>query len=140
MIAAELMTRDPVTVDARTSVAEVWDLMRDLDIRHVPVLDHGVLAGIVSDRDVAQLDPSMVLRLDGAAALRDELARPVSAVMSAEVIAVGADADVTDVISVLLAHRIGAVPVVRPGTRELAGIVSYVDLLQAVDEALAAVE
>jgi CBS domain-containing protein len=33
-------------------------------------------------------------------------------------------------------NRIGAVAVVRPGTRELVGIVSYIDVLKAVRDLL----
>lgn len=31
-------------------------------------------------------------------------------------------------------HKVGAIPVVRPGTQELVGIVSYIDVLRAVRE------
>jgi len=37
--AQDLMTPNPVTVTPETSVAEAWDLMREREIRHAPVLD-----------------------------------------------------------------------------------------------------
>jgi CBS domain-containing protein len=79
MTVSELMTPNPVTVTPQASLADVWDLMRDLAIRHVPVLDRGALVGMGSDRDSA-LDLTAV-SLDGGAALRDELTRPVIRVM-----------------------------------------------------------
>lgn len=39
MTAGELMTSNPATFTPRTTIAEAWDLMRELDIRHLPVVD-----------------------------------------------------------------------------------------------------
>ena len=50
---ADLMTPKPVTVSGDLPVAEVFELMHDRRIRHVPVVDdEGVLLGIVSQRDL----------------------------------------------------------------------------------------
>jgi acetoin utilization protein AcuB len=136
MIVAELMTSDPVTATPEASVAEVWDRMREARIRHVPVVDRGALVGIVSDRDFAHLDLASVLRLEGAEAFRDELARPIVEVMSADVIAVATDSEVSDAVALLIEHKVGALPVVLPETRELVGILSYVDVLRACQEVL----
>ena len=137
MTVSELMTPDPVTVTPQASLADVWDLMRDLAIRHVPVLERGALVGMVSDRDIARLDLTAVLTLDGAAALRDELARPVIRVMSADVISVETETELADAIALLIEHKVGALPVVRPDTRELVGILSYIDVLRAYQGSLA---
>jgi acetoin utilization protein AcuB len=137
MIVAELMTRDPATVAPGASIGEVWDLMRDLDIRHVPILDRGTLVGMVSDRDIAHLDLSAVLRLDGAAALRLDLARPIVSIMSADVIAIESESELSDAIALLIEHKVGALPVVRSDTRELVGILSYIDVLRAYQDSLA---
>jgi acetoin utilization protein AcuB len=134
MRSSDVMTKDPVTVDVQATAAEVWDLMRDLEIRHVPVVDRGVLVGMVSDRDLARFDVGRVLVANGAEALRRELGTPVVELMSADVVSVTPDADVSDVIELLIEHKIGAVPVVRADTREVVGIVSYVDVLRAVEE------
>jgi CBS domain-containing protein len=48
------------------------------------------------------------------------------------VIAVGPEADVGEVIELLITHRIGAVPVMQEETRQVLGIISYVDVLRAV--------
>jgi CBS domain-containing protein len=46
MIARELMTPDPLSVSPQATVAEVWDLMREADIRHVPVVEADGLVGM----------------------------------------------------------------------------------------------
>src|SRR5207247_10426489 len=49
----ERMTKDLATVDRRTDVADAARVMGERRIRHLPVLDKGSLAGIVSIRDLA---------------------------------------------------------------------------------------
>lgn len=138
MLARDLMTPNPVIVDPKASVADAWDIMRERDVRHVPVAEGGILVGMLSDRDLGHLDIGRVLALEGAAAARAELERPVVDSMSADVIFVHPETDVSDVIGLLLEARIGAVPVVRPDTREILGIISYVDVLRALRDALEA--
>jgi len=132
MIARDLMTPDPLTVTPQASIAEVWDLMREVDVRHVPVVQAGALVGMLSDRDLARVDMARLLKAEGAEALRKELATPIVRVMSSDVISVEPDTEVGDVIALLLDHKIGALPVVEAGTREVLGIISYVDVLRAL--------
>jgi CBS domain-containing protein len=49
-----LMSTDLVTCAPRATVDELMRLMTDRRIRHIPVLDHGRLAGIVSIGDVVK--------------------------------------------------------------------------------------
>ncbi len=46
------MTRDLATVESRTDIADAAALMAERGIRHLPVVDRGQLAGIVSIRDL----------------------------------------------------------------------------------------
>jgi CBS domain-containing protein len=107
-------------------------VMRELAVRHVPVVEDGALVGMLSDRDLARVDMVRVLRVEGAGALREELETPIVEVMSSDVISVGPETEMSEVISLLLEHKIGAVPVVEPGSRDVLGIISYVDLLRAL--------
>jgi acetoin utilization protein AcuB len=132
----EVMSPNPVTVSPEVSVAEVWDLMRERGIRHIPVLERGVLVGMLSDRDLAHFDMAGVLTSEGADGLRRALATPVAKVMSPDVIDVDPDDDLGEVVDLLVENRIGAVPVVDRETRELVGIVSYIDVLEAVRDLL----
>jgi acetoin utilization protein AcuB len=136
MAVRDLMTPNPVTVTPQATLAEVWDLMRELEIRHLPVVENNSLIGMVSDRDLAHLDIGRVLTEAGATALRRELEMPVVKVMSAEVISVEPEAAVSEVVELLVESRVGAIPVIRSGTREVVGIISYVDVLRGVLELL----
>lgn len=108
--------------------------MREADIRHVPVARGGVLLGMLSDRDLAVLDVGRVLTTEGADALRRALATPVVEAMSSDVISVEPDTDLGDVIDLMIENKVGAIPVVQPDTREVVGIVSYIDLLRVVQD------
>jgi acetoin utilization protein AcuB len=136
MLARDLMTPNPVTIDLNASLADAWDIMRDKEIRHLSVVDGGVLVGMLSDHDLGPLDVGRILAFEGAAAVRAELARPVIDRMSIDVVWVHPETEGSDVIDLLLEARIGAVPVVRPDSREIMGIVSYVDILRALGAAL----
>jgi CBS domain-containing membrane protein len=136
MSARDLMTPNPVTVSPLTSVAEVWDLMRELEIRHVPVVENGGLVGMLSDRDLAQFDIARLLTVEGAEGLRDQLGMPVVRVMSADVIFVNPDTELNEVVELLVEHKVGALPVVQSDSREVVGIVSYIDVLRAVQDLL----
>lgn len=136
MTAGDLMTRNPATASPQASVAEVWDLMRDLEIRHVPVVEDGALVGMLSDRDLARLDMSRMVAFEGADALRQELSTPIVKVMNPDVIAIEPETDLGEIIDLLVEHKVGALPVLRLGSREVVGIVSYIDVLRAVRDGL----
>jgi CBS domain-containing protein len=126
MNAQDLMTADPATVSTKTTVAEAWDVMREMGIRHLPVVDGSTLVGMLSDRDFARM---------AAEEFRRGLATEVVRLMSADVITVGPETDLGDVVDVFIENRVGAVPVVTSGG-ELTGIVSYLDVLRVVRDTL----
>jgi len=136
MTAHDLMTPDPSTVTAQSTIAEAWDLMRELDARHLPVVDGEILIGMLSDRDLGGLDIGRLLTEQGAEAVRRRLARPVVQLMSDDVIAAGPETDVSDLVTLFLEHKIGAIPIVLPDTRRIVGIVSYIDVLRALQHRL----
>ena len=136
MIAGNLMTPEPTIVIPEASVAEAWDLMGDLDIRHIPVVERQTLVGMVSDRDFARMDMAAILASERADVLREELATPVVKIMSADVIWVDTETDLDDVVSLLIEHKVGALPIVRPGTGTSVRILSYIDVLKVVQSSL----
>ena len=82
----EMMTPNPVTVIVEESLVDAWDLLRELDIRHVPAILDGALVGMLSDRDLGHLDMARMAIGEGADALRRELAKPSIGVMRSAVI------------------------------------------------------
>lgn len=134
MRAGTLMTIYPTTVKSQATVAEAMDLMGDLDVRHLPVVDHGALVGMVSDRDLASLDVARLLADEQLDALGRVLATPVSKVMRSDVATVEPETELREVIGLLLEHRLGAIPVVHPDTRAVLGIISYIDVFRGLQD------
>ncbi|HKB26135.1 MAG TPA: CBS domain-containing protein [Methylomirabilota bacterium] len=136
MTARDLMTPDPITIAPDASISDAWDLMSEHDIRHVPVVQDGALVGMLSSRDLPLSDILRLLSVEGAVALNREMAKPVSKIMSRDVISVVPDARASDLVRLLLEHKVGAIPVVGASTGKLLGIVSYIDVLRALQDRL----
>lgn len=48
------MSENPYQVSSQTCARKAFQFMQDNDIRHLPVVNDGVLVGVVSDRDLRQ--------------------------------------------------------------------------------------
>ena len=132
MITRDLMTKDPLTLTEQATLEDAAELMRERDIRHVPIVDReGALVGIVSDRDLGSLDLGRLIGDAGVEGVRAHLATSVIKVMTPEVITVGPEDGLDEVVDLMLESRVGAVPVVEAHSRRVVGIVSYVDVLRA---------
>ncbi len=132
MIAADIMTRDPMTMPMNASIAEAVDALQTARIRHLPVTDEeGILVGMISDRDLGPLMRTFIAGAEVERMTDPPEQRPISELMSTDPIAVQEDTDVTEIIDALIDERIGAVPVVDAADRVI-GIISYVDVLTAL--------
>ena len=136
MLVKNRMNADPVSVSPDDTLAQAHRLTREHRIRHLPVVQDGVLVGILSDRDVRSAMPSPLERGDEAAAAA-VAETPVSQVMTREVITTGPFDTVEDAAKLLCRHRIGALPVVDAHGR-LVGMISETDVLTAFAEVLSA--
>jgi acetoin utilization protein AcuB len=127
-----MMTRQPVTMDITGTVQEAADLMFAADVRHIPVVEHGTLVGMISDRDVRSYMLPRSERIFQADEERARLAESIRAVMPSEVMTIRPDTPVAELLDIMLEEKIGAVPVLAPDTGELIGMVSYIDVLRAI--------
>lgn len=138
MLVQDRMTRDPITVTPDDTLARALELTRANRIRHLPVVSGKRVTGILSDRDIRLAMPSPLTEVDWARA--DYLERtPVAAVMTREVITVGADTLIEDAAKLLYTHRIGSLPVVDAGGR-LEAILTETDILHAFVQLLGGME
>ena len=126
----DVMTRSLITTSPETSVLDARAVMDKQRIRHLLVTDEdGELLGLVTDRDIRLNLPSPATTLS-VWEMNALLARlSVGEVMTRSVISVGPDRDVREAASIMLHHKIGALPVRESG--RLVGIVTETDLLRA---------
>ena len=122
------MTRAVVTIRRDTSATTAWALMKVRRFRHLPVVDaRGRIVGIVSDRDLTHVPFT-----ETPAGQSVPTRMPVERIMTAVVISVRPDDDITEAARLMCEHRIGALPVVENG--HLVGIVSEIDLLRMLSQ------
>lgn len=136
MIAADLMTKDPVTVQSETTLGRAAEALFDSPFRHLPILRGTALVGIISDRDLRSLSMPRHVDQEALEGLKARYDQPVSTLMCHDVVNVDPETNLADIVDVMLEHKVGAVPVVAPSTGELVGIISYVDVLRAVQDKL----
>jgi CBS domain-containing protein len=149
MIAADVMTRDVVTVRPDTPVAELVQLLLTRSISGVPVVDTaGNLVGVASEGDLlrrAELGTEKTRGgwatfFTGAGTLATDYvranARLVGDVMTRVVVTVNEDTPLSEIADLMEERHIKRVPVVRD-TR-LVGIVTRSNLLRALASTLPA--
>lgn len=136
MVAEELMSESPFVVQVTDSIRNVMAKLVENDVRHLPVVEEGRLVGMVSDRDLRRLLDPMFELAPASGARSGDLERPISLLMSSDVISVQPESEVDEVIDLLIEHKIGAVPVIEADSSKLLGIVSYVDVLRAARDVL----
>lgn len=122
----DYMTEAPHSLGIDQTLRDAERAMKTLGVRHLPVLEDGVLRGVVTDRDLA-------LWLS----LKVESAQDVSVaqVMSLEPYSVSARAPLSRVAEAMLAHKYGCA-VVMDGPR-VQGIFTTTDALRALLDLLA---
>jgi len=116
-----IMTTDPLTIRPDESVATAKELLESNGIHHLPVVENGVLVGILSSSDFLKLH---VLRERSQAMS----AITVSQVMEAEPVTLDVSADLVDVARKLSEAGFHSLPVVEAGN-VLVGIVTSTDLI-----------
>lgn len=138
LLMRDLMSRDVATLGPGASVAEALTLCQERRIRHIPILEDGRLAGMVSDRDLRDASPAL------GDASREEVQRntPVGEVMTREVLTAHPQDPVEYAAQEMDERKIDALPVVSEnpsdiegsasGERGLLGIVTSTDIMRAL--------
>ena len=134
MLVENRMKREPITISPETGILEASRLLRQYKIRHLPVVKGGRLVGILTDRDLKRVSPSPATSLSVYEVnyLLDRL--EAKEVMTKQVVTVTPKTTIEEAAKLLLAHRIGGLPVVEGVT--LVGIVTETDVLEALVEAM----
>jgi CBS domain-containing protein len=115
---SDVMTSNPKTVDASSSVVEAAKLMRDEDTGIIPIVDGDRLAGTITDRDLA-------LRV--VAEGRDPQTTTVAEVASRDLVTVDPQQDLDEALRLMARHQVRRLPVVEEDGK-LVGILSQADV------------
>lgn len=117
------MTPSAHTIGVGRSLSDAHRVMREHQIRHLPVLDGGKLVGIVTQRDL-----HLVETLKGV----DQKTVAVEEAMSQDVYSVEPETPLAEVVGAMAEHRYGSAVIAHEG--HVLGIFTTVDALRVLAE------
>lgn len=115
------MTVQPVTIGRGQPLAVADEMMREIGAHHLPVLEHGELVGVVSERDLRFLETiaAMDFKVDR-----------VEDAMTQGAYAIGPDEPIENVAATMAERRLGCAVVVERG--RVIGIFTTTDALDLI--------
>jgi acetoin utilization protein AcuB len=128
------MTKNPITVDSETLVLDAQRMMKENNIRRLPVVDKGKLVGIVTQHDLLQASPSPATSLS-IHELNYLLAKmKVKEVMKKNPFTLTPDTPFEEALRIGQDKKIGSFPVMDKG--KLVGIITESDTVRFLTRAL----
>ena len=124
---SEVMTQNPACCLPSDAVSTAARSMKEENVGSIPVIESqqtGILAGIVTDRDLA---------MHVVAGGRDPFSTKVADVMTYQVITCRADDEVEKAVEAMAEHQLRRIPVVDDDYR-VVGIISQADVATRVDK------
>jgi acetoin utilization protein AcuB len=117
----QYMTAGPHTVSRSQPLTVARRMMREHDVRHLPVLDGGTVVGLISERDLL-----LVETLPGV----NPTDVRVEEAMVAEMFTATPDTPIADVIETMIARKLGSAVIVED--EHVVGVFTTIDALRAL--------
>ena len=125
------MTRNPITIAEDASLIEAIHLMKDKNIRRLPILKDGRLVGLITDRMMKEYTPSKATSLDTWEVHFLLSKTAVREVMNPNPVTAPPSMELWQAAELFLENRLYGLCVVEQGNA-LVGIMSVGDILRAV--------
>ncbi len=137
MFVKDLMTAHPITITPEASIMSAERVMRENNIRHLPVVSPGgALIGLITRTTLEQVLPSKLTTLS-VYELHYQLDKiTVRNAMLRQVVTVNEDVPIEQAARMMWEKKIGCLPVMRGNT--LVGIVTDIDLMRTMFDLLGA--
>ncbi len=130
----DMMTKNPMTVDSETLVIDAQKIMKENNIRRLPVVDKGKLLGIITKHDLLEASPSPATSLS-VHELNYLLSKmKVKEIMKKDPVTLTPDTPFEEALRLGQDKRIGSFPVVENG--KLVGIATESDIVRFLTRAL----
>jgi acetoin utilization protein AcuB len=130
MFVSDWMTREVIIIGPDDYLSDAITLMKENEIKHLPVMKGGKIKGVISDRDIKEYSPSKATSLD-IYELHYLLANTkVKEVMRTKVVTAAPDMPVEEAAMIMLDGDIGCLPVLADG--RLCGIISDKDIYHSL--------
>ena len=130
----DMMTKNPITVDSETLVLDAQKIMKENNIRRLPVVDKGKLVGMITKHDLLEASPSPATSLS-VHELNYLLSKmKVKEIMKKNPVTLTPDTPFEEALRIGQEKKIGAFPVVDKG--KLVGIATESDIVRFLTRAL----
>jgi len=125
------MSKEVITLSATDTMKIAFELLKENNIRNLPVLKEGKIVGMITDRDLkkAIIPESASMEAHEKAYLNSNT--KVSNIMTKDVLTVSPNLTVDEVARILLKNRISGVPVVDE-KGELCGMITQGDIFKVL--------
>ena len=131
MLVQNWMSKEVITVNVNDSMQDATRLLKENDIRMLPVMKNGKLVGIVTDRDLKRASASDATTLEIHELLYLISNIKINELMTKDPITVPFDFTVEEVAEVLLENKISGTPVVDYDGK-VVGTITQTDLFRAL--------
>ena len=131
MLVANWMSKNIITIDENDSMQDAMKLLKEHDIRMLPVMKKGKLVGIVTDRDLKRASASDATSLEIHELLYLLTRVKVKDIMTKKVITVPPDFTVEETALVFQKNKISGAPVVD-SKEKLVGTITQTDLFRVL--------
>ncbi|RZQ54097.1 CBS domain-containing protein [Pseudoalteromonas phenolica] len=129
-IVSELMTADPFAVHHQSTVKEVHDLMREKNIRHIPVIDaQGILKGMLTQKIMVAQVMKIMATFGSNAIERKEKQIIAQDIMATDFASIRPEQSLSEVAQFFAKNRHGCMPVVDEEGK-LLGILTSSDFVR----------
>lgn len=131
MLVKNWMSKDVISINVDDSMSDAVRLFKEHDIRMLPVMKNGTLAGIVTDRDIKKASASDATALEIHELLYILAKIKVKEIMTKNPITVPLDFTVEETAEILLENKISGVPVMNAQNR-VVGVITKNDLFRVL--------
>ena len=128
---ADWMTQNPITIAEDASIIEAIHLLKEKNIRRLPVMRHGKIAGVVTEKMLLSFSPGKSSALDAWEAHYLLSKTPVRDAMNSNPHMVTPQTDIRDAAKLLHDRKLNGVLVVNEN-RDLVGIFTTTNALEAL--------
>ncbi len=130
MFVFDWMTLKVYMVGPNDCIADALRIMKEMDIKHVPVVREGTILGIVTDRDIKEFNPAKAATFDMYELHYIFEKTKVKEVMKSPVITTTPDTPIEEAAELMYDRNIGCLVVEKEG--KLAGIITESDIFRAL--------
>lgn len=125
------MTKEPVTIEEDASIIEAIHLMKEKNIRRLPVMGRGRFVGLITDRMIKEYTPSKATALDTWEVHYLLSKTPVKEAMNSNPFTVTPDTNLTDAAQLIHDNKLYGLCVVDY-RGDLVGILTTTNILEAL--------